>query len=695
MRWLGPALLAVLGARLAAAAAAPPPRPPAPDGAGEAPVVDVADLPPLPIGSDQAASAATVRAAEEVSEEVVRGAAKRDQTLGNVASAVTVISGDRLRRFGYRTMAEALRAVAGVYVSDDRLGERVGIRGFQSLGDFNTRVLILIDGVTINEAWAAFAGVGADVAIGVDEIERIEVIRGPVSSVYGTNAFFGIVNVVTRSADGAPRAWARLGAGSLPRESVAAGLALGGGDRQLRAAVTGLVRQGEELTLPALSDQPLRGDDGATVAASVVGSYDGAFGQARIVRRQRAVPFAPYGAEPGPRNYVVDENQVVAEAGYTRALGARVSATGRLYVNAYRFADDYLAAGGAERIQTNGDGTALGAELRGRFVLLDRDRLGLTAGTELSTVDTESRATGTAAIGKTYGLQALYAEVDGAPTRWLSMTAGVRADRNSVLTNRVSPRAALLLSRRDRAGLKLLYAEGFRNASAYESFFEDGVDFVANPDIGPEVIRSVEAVAWARPRAGVSTRLSLFQWRATDLIKQRIDPASGLLQFGNSGAQRSRGVEVEASYRDARGWYGFAGAALAEVTGVDDAGVAVDVANAPTLTASGGASTPRLGGWGHLSAEVVVVGPRAARTRTSATFVGVDAALYVPNLLLAARGVDLTLGVRNLVGRREDVPAPEDFDRPDLTTPEPDDVAVIATVPGEGRELFVRVGYAY
>jgi outer membrane receptor protein involved in Fe transport len=499
VRWLGPALLAVLGARLAAAAAAPPPRPPAPDGAGEAPVVDVADLPPLPIGSDQAASAATVRAAEEVSEEVVRGAAKRDQTLGNVASAVTVISGDRLRRFGYRTMAEALRAVAGVYVSDDRLGERVGIRGFQSLGDFNTRVLILIDGVTINEAWAAFAGVGADVAIGVDEIERIEVIRGPVSSVYGTNAFFGIVNVVTRSADGAPRAWARLGAGSLPRESVAAGLALGGGDRQLRAAVTGLVRQGEELTLPALSDQPLRGDDGATVAASVVGSYDGAFGQARIVRRQRAVPFAPYGAEPGPRNYVVDENQVVAEAGYTRALGARVSATGRLYVNAYRFADDYLAAGGAERIQTNGDGTALGAELRGRFVLLDRDRLGLTAGTELSTVDTESRATGTAAIGKTYGLQALYAEVDGAPTRWLSMTAGVRADRNSVLTNRVSPRAALLLSRRDRAGLKLLYAEGFRNASAYESFFEDGVDFVANPDIGPEVIRSVEAVAWARP----------------------------------------------------------------------------------------------------------------------------------------------------------------------------------------------------
>jgi len=51
---------------------------------------------------------------------------------------VTVIPGDRLRRFGYRTVSEALRSVAGLYVVDDRMSERLGIRGLQILGDFNT-----------------------------------------------------------------------------------------------------------------------------------------------------------------------------------------------------------------------------------------------------------------------------------------------------------------------------------------------------------------------------------------------------------------------------------------------------------------------------------------------------------------------------------------------------------------------------
>src|SRR5690348_16583571 len=78
--------------------------------------VEVADLPPLPPASEEQSSSATVLAASAVEEDVVVGAAKREQRHGNVASAVTVVSGDRLRRFGYRTVGEALSAVAGVYI---------------------------------------------------------------------------------------------------------------------------------------------------------------------------------------------------------------------------------------------------------------------------------------------------------------------------------------------------------------------------------------------------------------------------------------------------------------------------------------------------------------------------------------------------------------------------------------------------
>lgn len=100
--------------------------------------VDVEDLPPLPQADDEPSSAATVLAAASAEEDVVVGAAKREQTLGNVASAVTVISGDRIRRFGYRTIGEAVAAVAGANLADTRLSYSIGIRGLQIPGDFNT-----------------------------------------------------------------------------------------------------------------------------------------------------------------------------------------------------------------------------------------------------------------------------------------------------------------------------------------------------------------------------------------------------------------------------------------------------------------------------------------------------------------------------------------------------------------------------
>src|SRR6478735_292352 len=111
-------------------------------------VVDPADLPPLPPATDDLSSSATVLAASAAEEDVVVGAAKREQSLGNVASAVTVISADRIRRFGYRTVGEAVAGVAGAYLVDNRLNASLGIRGLQIPGDFNTRILILIDGAT-------------------------------------------------------------------------------------------------------------------------------------------------------------------------------------------------------------------------------------------------------------------------------------------------------------------------------------------------------------------------------------------------------------------------------------------------------------------------------------------------------------------------------------------------------------------
>src|SRR6185436_7498642 len=253
--------------------------------------------------------------------------------LGNVASAVTVISGDRIRRFGYRTIGEAVAAVAGVYLSENRLSYSIGIRGLQIPGDFNTRILVLVDGAAVNEGWAAYAGLGFDGIVGIDEVARIELIRGPVSSVYGTNAFFGIINIVTRGASETPRAWARTGVYSINGVTTAAGFAAGGVNRQVRGSFHFMNRFGETTTLDEDPAFELSQDGSRSYVASVVGAYGGWFAQARAYHFTRESPFGPYDVNlAGPPYDQIDE-QVIVEGGHTRELTKQLTVAGRLYAN--------------------------------------------------------------------------------------------------------------------------------------------------------------------------------------------------------------------------------------------------------------------------------------------------------------------------------------------------------------------------
>jgi outer membrane receptor for ferrienterochelin and colicins len=666
------------------------------------PAVDVADLPPLP-PEDAPASAATMLAAASAAEEVVVGAAKREQSLGNVASAVTVISGDRIRRFGYRTIGEAVAGVAGAYLVDNRLSYSIGIRGLQIPGDFNTRLLVLVDGATVNEAWGGLAGLGYDAIVSIEDIARIEVIRGPVSSLYGTNAFFGIINIITRGAAEAPRAWARTGLHTVNGVTTGAGFSAGGVHRQVRGSVHLMDRFGDTTTLEQLPGLELSGDAARAISAGLTAAYDGTFAQVRAFRYTRQSPFAPYDVDPRGRPYEKRDTQLLIEGGHTREL-ERLTLAGRIYGNFYRFDDSAPAYDGAEApLDTEGTALVLGAELRGRYEVVAPNRVGVTAGAEASHDRTLSIAYRQDAPSAPFAderfvfdVEGVYTELDAQPTDWLGLTAGLRYDRNSAFENRLSPRLALFIAEPDRYGVKLLYAEGFRAASAFESHFEDGFDYAAHPDIEPEVIRSVEAVAWARPRAGLALRLSGFSWDARQVIEQLpyVDGSGAeLLRFENDARYASHGVEAEASYRDSRGWYAFGGVAYTRV-GAERAGEPFaygNVPNAPALTASAGVSTPRLLDRVHVSSELLAIGERPTRSAqdmpapASPAWLGWNAALHAPGL----GGFDVTAGVRNLLGTRDLLPAPADYDRTQPMS------ILVHRVPAEGRELYVKVGYSY
>jgi iron complex outermembrane receptor protein len=130
----------------------------------------------------------------------VYSASKYLQSSAEAPASVTIITSDDIRKYGFQSLAEILQSVRGFYVTYDRNYSYAGIRGFGRTGDYNTRVLLLIDGHRLNDDVYDEALLGTEFPLDVDLIDRVEVIRGPSSSLYGSNAYFGVVNVITRRA---------------------------------------------------------------------------------------------------------------------------------------------------------------------------------------------------------------------------------------------------------------------------------------------------------------------------------------------------------------------------------------------------------------------------------------------------------------------------------------------------------------
>ncbi len=135
---------------------------------------------------------------EELMNVEVTSAFKKPQNFRNIPAAVYVITSDDIRRSGAESIPEALRMVPGVNVAKlDNGNWAVSIRGFNGL--FSDKLLVLMDGRTLYDP--LFSGVFWDVQDTVlEDIERIEVIRGPGASSWGTNAVNGVINIITKKA---------------------------------------------------------------------------------------------------------------------------------------------------------------------------------------------------------------------------------------------------------------------------------------------------------------------------------------------------------------------------------------------------------------------------------------------------------------------------------------------------------------
>jgi outer membrane cobalamin receptor len=189
---------------------------------------------------------------EQLMQMEVRTASRYLQSALEAPAAVSVVTAEDIRTFGYRNLAEILASMRGLYVSYDRSYHYLGMRGFSTPGDYNTRVLLLVDGVRFNDNLYDQAPVGTDFPIDIDLIERVEFVPGPSAAVYGANAFFGVVNIITR--EGRQMKGAQLGTELGSHGHARLRFSLGtvdgyGGDWLVSA--TRSTQRGEDLYFPA------------------------------------------------------------------------------------------------------------------------------------------------------------------------------------------------------------------------------------------------------------------------------------------------------------------------------------------------------------------------------------------------------------------------------------------------------------
>ena len=435
----------------------------------------------------------------------VQAASKRLLSVDDAPASTTVITREELLAFGYTSLAEALQAVRGIFLSNDRQYDFLGIRGFNPPGDLNTRVLILWDGHSMNDVWAGQGYAGRDLAVDLEEVERIEVVRGPGSALYGTGAFFAVINVVPRDRLQEGRSAALLGAagsGALWRTRLTG--SVGAADRGITLSAAALDAAGAETT--DLGEYGLiRGLDGERIYGGSLRARSGGFTLHGLVNaRTKQVPTAPYGAQPGAPGAATRDSRGFLELRYDHDFSEAASVSARAYYDHAWYLGTWPLPPDAEGNPTPtqpdiGEAQWAGGELRGRFSPFKGNTL--TGGLEVvSQFRIRHRVSDLGAEERKDEVRSrlllsayLLDEWALLPGR-LALTAGLRVDRYLDLgVTPITPRLALIL--RPYAGglTKLVAGSAFRAPNVYELYYQEGTTQVAPPNgLQPETIQTFE-----------------------------------------------------------------------------------------------------------------------------------------------------------------------------------------------------------
>lgn len=673
------------------------------------------------------ASGGTARAEEAYSDEafflleeqVVTTASKKKESMSHAPAIMSVVTAEEIANMGVVTYLDVLKRVPGIDISITNYGQWViGIRGIRTSG--TEKVKLLIDGHSVNDSFIG-SGLTFFDDLPVENIEKIEVIRGPGSALYGANAFVGVINIITRKGADIQGGQGSLGFGSMNTFTADA---LGGARFESGLEISGYAHYLHSDGIHETIDRDLQSsyDEWTGSAASLApgrttfanekvlvdvnASYAGLYWKNLFGWRERE-DYLGLSLSLNERSEL-EEMQMFSELGYELPILDNDRLTSHTKVYFDLFDEDILwnqyPPGHTEVGGYDGDGVV---EVFPEGKMSDVELSNLTLGVE-EQVDIKLFEGNSLTAGFVYehkrqfhvkgtknqdeitgdalpdmvdftdlsnwnrnakrDIVALYLQDVWNITDSLGLTLGVRYDRYSDFGDTINPRAGLVWNFAEDGALKLLYGRAFRAPN-----FRELYDWVGSPDLEPEIINTFEVELSYRIAEFLKARASYYFIDIEDLIRE--DRSSWPYRFVNRGETTVHGVECELVAAIKDGSYAYVNYSFTEPEDGDDEPLA-DVAN---HMANVGFNL-RLFKLLDLNANLKYTGERERAQGDSRRDlddqITVDGALSVHPV----EGLDLTFSVFNI------------FDA-DLREPAP--AVVPDDYPMPGRTFFFRVRYSF
>ncbi|MES2824883.1 MAG: TonB-dependent receptor [Pseudomonadota bacterium] len=494
---------------------------------------------------------------EELTQVIVTSSTLTEESLKTVPASITVFTRQQIQQLGVNTLEELMNYVPGYqsYLSD--MGGITYSSRSRRVANGNREVLILLDGQRlIHDSLGVSSYTDGDLPL--DNVERIEFLRGPGSAIYGANAFMGVINIITTN--NVSKASVSGGNNHQRRASLNLNHEFTNGLQASLFAHSSKTNSGRSHFYDSFSKTTMAGDQQENGANNIYLRANWADWSLHLRHVDRLVQQGYSLGNVSDKDSLVDSYSDIYALHYSTSVNEQWKFNSRLYKTPYEIIvrGKVAAVGRVSNLIFAGNESGIENHLQWQegnanaLIGADFSRYAMDNALAQSwlLIPDNSFVSAPSQLKTDRHLSAVYGQWQHAITPQLNYILGVRYDDYSDVKSYTSPRLGFIWQHNSSSTFKLLYGEAFRAPARNELYLRNNSSQEGNPNLHPEYSRTAELI-WSYAKKNHYFSVSLFN---TDILDSIAITNTLPRQFVNFQQQRLNGLEMEYKWELTHEW---------------------------------------------------------------------------------------------------------------------------------------------